>query len=80
MGNVRYKGDNYTRSSLSSGSNVVPNPEGEATETLNKIGIGDTVYNFEKENVIFTGAFDFSGQSATITLNNNKKSLTLALK
>lgn len=28
------------------GSSVVPNPEGEATETLNKLGIDDTVYGF----------------------------------
>lgn len=49
MGNVRYKGDNYTRSNLSSGTQVVPNPEGEATETLNKIGIDDTIYDFPKE-------------------------------
>ena len=31
------------------GSNVVPNPEGEATETLNKIGIDETIYGIPKE-------------------------------
>lgn len=67
MGNVRYKGDNYTRSNLSSGSNVVPNPEGEATETLNKIGIDETIYDFPKE--LPTVTSEDAGD--VLTVNNN---------
>ena len=38
------------------GSSVVPNPEGEATETLNKLGIDDTVYGIPKELPAVTSA------------------------
>lgn len=42
MGNIRYKGDNYTR--YSTDTTIVPNPEGDATEQLIKLGIDGIIY------------------------------------
>lgn len=52
---------------LGGGSNVIPNPEGEATATLNKIGINDTIYGFEKELPETTSA----DAGDVLTVNNN---------
>lgn len=38
------------------GASVVPNPEGEATETLTKLGVNDTVYGIPKELPTVTSA------------------------
>lgn len=38
------------------GASVVPNPEGEATETLTKLGVNDTVYGIPKELPAVTSA------------------------
>ena len=64
-----------------SGSNVVPNPQGTATDTLTKIGIDGTIYGFDGsgggssyyEEVLWnntSGAEFYPQSSQTITLAN----------
>lgn len=65
MGDIYLKGIKY-----GGGSNVVPNPEGEATDTLSTIGIGNTIYDIAgsggggfKETILWSG-----NDSATMPL------------
>ena len=63
-----------------SGSNVVPNPQGTATDTLTKIGIDGTVYDFAgggsggsgySETTLWSGSETPSTDGTQITLSDN---------
>ena len=53
-----------------SGSSVIPNPEGEATDTLNTIGIDNVIYEIQGSGgggSIYNGALDWSGMITVAT-------------
>lgn len=55
------------------GTSVVPNPEGEATETLTKLGVNDTVYGIPSGGGGGTQYYAFTESSDVGTLSGDAK-------
>lgn len=51
---------------------VIPNPEGEATESLTKLEVGSTIYGIEADDMCATGEYTLNLVACAVTPSNGQ--------